>query len=460
MPYGVGAMTTRMATRNFPYGFPILLARIALLTGVTVASDSHMAYSQGHLITWHGPTMGTRYQVKLVLPENVEISKDDLARKVDATLREINGQMSTYLADSEVSRFNRAAADRWFDVSPETVHVVQQALKISQQSGGVYDITIGPLVRLWHFGHQGKKGSSPPTPPSAEAIENVRRHIGYQHLKVRAQPPGLRKTLARLEIDLSSIAKGYAVDRVAQLLDDRKLHDYMVEIGGEIRTGGTRDDGGPWQIGIERPDDIQRVVQRIVPLRNLAVATSGDYRIFFMDAGRRYSHLLDPRTGRPVSHCLASASVLATDCMEADALATTLLILGPEEGAAWAKQHRIAALLLFRRDGKIIQQATPHFDQLTTYHPPGGASEKGPPKKDATQNGPAQKSSTGLTLLLTAAIIAVSLIGMAAGVILSNRRLRGSCGGLAGLRDAQGRTLCDGCTDPAPDCQGQPNSNG
>jgi thiamine biosynthesis lipoprotein len=267
-------------------------------------------------------------------------------------------------------------------------------------------------------------------------------------LQVRLQPPALRKTIAGLEIDLSSIAKGYAVDRIAQILDDRELHDYMIEIGGEIRTGGVRADGRPWQIGIERPDDTQRTLQRIVPLHNQAVATSGDYRIFFMDQGKRYSHLIDPRSGRPVSHTLASASVVASNCMEADALATTLLILGPNEGATWAKKHQIAALLLFRRDGKIIQQATPHFDQFIHSDLSKKATASNLPEQEPSPNG-----SAGMTLLLTGFIVAISLIGMAAGVILSNRRLRGSCGGLAGLRDAQGQTLCDGCTNPSPDCQ-------
>ena len=441
-----------MGIRNWPYSTIALLANIALLTGAIVVGSALPAAAQGRQLSWRGPTMGTRYQVKLVLPAGVEISKADLVRDVDATLREINGQMSTYLPDSEISRFNRAEADRWFAISPETAQVVQESLRISRLSGGVYDITIGPLVRLWHFGPSEDNKSTPPTPPSAESIAAARRRVGYQQLQVRMQPPGLRKARTDIEIDLSSIAKGYAVDRVAQLLEDRKLPDYMVEIGGEVRTGGVRGDGRPWQIGIERPDATRRVVQRIVPLRDLAVATSGDYRIFFISGGKRYSHLIDPRTGRPVSHSLAAASVVAKHCMEADALATTLLILGPEEGAAWAEQHQIAALLLSHRDGKIIEQTTPRFDQRIQDPVPGGISDGA-----SAQNRPAQNGSISLTILLAAAVIAISLIGMAAGVILSNRRLRGSCGGLAGLRDPQGRTLCDGCTDPSPECVGSPD---
>ncbi len=437
----------------------VLLIGLATFLGAVVAGFSPSAHGQDRLLTWHGPTMGTRYQVKLILPAEVEVSKEDLARDVDTTLGEINGQMSTYLPDSEVSRFNRAEADRWFDVSPETAFVVQEALRISRQSEDAYDITVGPLVRLWHFGHQVKKSSSPPTPPTAEAIEDVLRHIGSTKLQVRTDPPGLRKTDAKLEIDLSSIAKGYAVDRVARLLDDRELHNYMVEIGGEVRTGGVRGDGQPWQIGIERPDDNQRMIQRLAPLGNQSVATSGDYRIFFMNAGRRYSHLIDPRSGRPVAHSLASASVVADNCMEADALATTLLILGPDQGAVWARQHKIAAVFLFRRDGKIVEHTTPRFDQL---------SEKGirnllPKQPRSTPDRSpalAPKVSTsfftpGLTLLLTVIVVAISLFGMAAGLLLNKRCLRGSCGGLAGLHDADGHVRCDACTHPAPDCQGQ-----
>jgi len=366
--------------------------------------------------------------------------------------------MSTYLPDSEISRFNRAGPDQWFEVSPETALVVQEALRISRLSEGAYDITVGPLVRLWHFGPPSKKNSPPPTPPSTKVIETVRRHVGYQKLQVRLRPPGLRKTDAKLEIDLSSIAKGYAVDRVARLLEDRTLENYMVEIGGEVRTGGVRGDGRPWQIGVERPDDSQRMVQRILPLRNQAVATSGDYRIFFMAAGKRYSHLIDPRNGRPVSHALASASVLATRCMEADALATTLLILGPEKGIAWARQQQLAALLLSHHDGKIVEQTTPRFDQLSEKVREKGDRNLSP---ERFQKGPAQKASRsffttiGPTLLLTILVVAVSLFGLAAGVIFNRRSFHGGCGGLDRLGKTDGRLRCDACTNTSDDhpCQ-------
>lgn len=422
---------------------------LLLFAFVTAGSCQQVTGAEGRPWFWQGPTMGTSYSIKLVAPSNATISQADLATQVDALLRRINDQMSTYVAESEVSRFNRTTAGEWFEVSPATAQVVQQALDIGKQSGNAYDITVGPLVRLWHFGPQSNKRQPPGqrateqlAPPAPEAIQATLQRVGAEHLQVRVNPPALRKTIDDLEIDLSSIAKGFAVDRIAAMLEDHAIGDYMVEIGGEVRTHGRRQDTRPWQIGIERPNAENRRVQRIVPLRDLAIATSGDYRIFFETDGQRYSHLLDPRTGRPVAHRLASVSVLAESCTQADALATTLLVLGPEEGFAWSLEHKVAALFMFRRvgpegNGEIVQQATPRFEQLTA-----GESE--------------QQTMWPTLLLLTAVVFSLALIGMAIGVIFSNRCLRGSCGGLGNLRDAQGRTLCDGCTNPSPDCQGDP----
>ncbi len=396
--------------------------------------------------------MGTRYSIKLVEPDGAKLSQTDLATVVDAALRKINDQMSTYLTKSEVSQFNRAPANKWFEVSSATATVVQQALRISEQSQGAYDITIGPLVQLWHFGPQTGDRSSLNILPTAEAIRATLKRVGSKYLNVRDAPPALRKKLPGLEIDLSSIAKGYAVDQVGLLLEGQGIANYMVEIGGEVRTRGVRQDGKPWQIGIERPDADGRRVQKIIPLRDLAVATSGDYRIFFDSDGQRYSHLIDPRTGRPVGHALASVSVLADDCTQADALATALLILGPDEGYAWSMKHNLAALFMIRstasddknHHGKIAQKATPRFKQLTSID------------LELESELESENSSIWPTLFLAAAVFILAVLSMAIGVITGHRPIRGSCGGLAGLRNSQGHTHCDACTNPSPECQGEP----
>ena len=409
-----------------------------LIVSLLLAIGGLQTAAATELWEWTGPTMGTRYSVKLIAPAEIGISQDDLAMEVDRLLREVNDQMSTYLADSEISRFNRAAAGEWFAVSPATAQVVAEALEIGRKSHGAYDITVGPLVRLWQFGAPagGKQDDSDlPTPkmipPEPETIQAVLEDIGQKHLQVRTDPPALRKEVAGLEIDLSSIAKGYAVDRVAELFEGHGAVDYMVEIGGEVRVGGIRPDGKSWQIGIERPTADRREVERIVPLRNQAMATSGDYRNFFEYEGRRYSHLIDPRTGRPVEHNLGSVTVLADRCAEADALATTLLVLGPKEGLTWATEHDVAALLITRRTGadgsvELVEQPTPRYEKLVGK--------------------PTEGAGWATTLLFTIGAFALVMLLMALGVLLSGRCLRGSCGGLAGLRDAEGRPMCENCS--------------
>lgn len=307
-----------------------------------------------------GPTMGTAYHVKLTaLSAGVELAQ--LQHDVDALLGEINDQMSTYLPESEVSRFNRAPAEQWFEVSPAVVQVVIEAQEVSRQTGGALDITVEPLVELWHFGPAGVSdvtGQAELHAPTDETINAARQRIGWQKLSVQVDPPALRKSVDGLQIDLSSVAKGYGVDRVAQLIEDRGITGYMVEIGGEVRAAGHRPDGRPWRIGIERPDVGRRQAQWVVPLADASLATSGDYRNFFDDDGRRYSHIIDPSTGRPVEHPAASVSVLADACMKADAWATAMLVLGPERGYDLAESRAMAVLFVSRADGSFITRAT------------------------------------------------------------------------------------------------------
>ena len=353
--------------------------------------------------------------------------------------------MSTYLPDSEISRFNRAVSGEWFDISPETAQVVQVAQQISRKSAGTYDITVGPLVRFGISAIKGKRCISRPAPPSTEAIEGAQ-------VRGLSATPGPHPTAwaaqehAKLEIDLSSIAKGYAVDRVAQLFEERKLNNYMVEIGGEVRTGGVRGMASHGRLALSVrtiPNAWYSASSRFAIKRWPPRATT----VFF---------LWLPANGIPIysipepgaqSHTRWLSLGCRQELHGSRRLATTLLILGPDHGAAWAEQHQIAAVLLFRRDGKIVEQTTPRFDQLTTRQPADGASAKSPGEKGPAQKDPAQKSSTGLTLLLTVIVIAVSLFGMAVGVLINKRCLRGSCGGLAELRDAHGQPQCDACTN-------------
>jgi thiamine biosynthesis lipoprotein len=381
--------------------------------------------------------MGTQYHLKYWSDQAVPVPDEvqaDLQSDINALLHEINRQMSTYLPNSELSRFNTSPAGAWFAVSSETAYVVDRAQQLSRLTEGALDVTVGPLVNLWNFGP-----NTPSAPPTDAELAATQTYCGSELLEVRLEPPALRKATQQLQVDLSSLAKGYAVDRVAQLLETRGLMNYLVEIGGEVVTRGTRTDGQRWRLGIEAPRSDARTVHQIVALRDQALATSGDTRNFRIvgDNGEKISHLIDPHTGRPLPYRGWSVSVLAPSCLEADALATALLVLGENRGYDWSVEHEIAALFLLSSADQIVAKPTPQF-QAASFHPP------------------LERQTMWHTYLFAGLLFAVALTGMAIGVILSNRRLKGSCGGLANMKDAQGHTICEGCTNPAPDCAGEP----
>jgi thiamine biosynthesis lipoprotein len=312
-----------------------------------------VAVARGEPLVLRGATMGTTYHIKLPAPASLDTQQLDA--DIQAVLAEIDHQMSTYRPDSELSRFNAAPAGDWFPVSAAIAAVAAAAQSISEQSGGALDVTVNPLVKLWHFGPSGVSTAGarrrPFQPPADELIGAVRKRVGYRNLEVRLDPPALRKNVDRLEVDLSSIASGYAIDRLALLLDGRGLRDYMIELGGEVRAAGRRPDGKPWRVGIEWPLP-GPVEVHSVPLTNAAIATAGDYHKFFEHAGRRYSHIIDPATGRPIENALASVTVVASSCLAADGWDTPLLVLGPQRGYDCAERHGIAALFISRDGGE------------------------------------------------------------------------------------------------------------
>ena len=304
-----------------------------------------------------GPTMGTSYMVRLVDPP-AGLDEEGLAREVDTILERIDARMSTYDPDSELSRINRAAGKKWIEVSAETAHVVAEGLRIAEMTAGAFDVTVGPLVNLWGFGPQGRPERIPPD----EAIEAALARTGPAMVEVRRDPPAVRKAHDEVFVDLGGIAKGYGVDAVAERLDALGAANYLIDVGGEIRARGVNPRGRPWQIGIETPVPGQAGVERVVAPGTMALATSGDYRNFFEEDGVRFSHLIDPRTGWPVAHRLASATVLAPTCAEADALATALMVLGPEDSLALAEQHDWAVLLLVAVGDEFEVKTTPQFE--------------------------------------------------------------------------------------------------
>jgi thiamine biosynthesis lipoprotein len=320
-------------------------------------------------VTLRGATMGTTYSVVLSSPP-ARLDPAALQQRIDALLEEVNGLMSTYRPDSELSRFNALASTDWMPVSPELVRVVSAADAISRASGGRFDITVGPLVNLWGFGPQVDADRL----PSQAEIDTARSRIGYRKLERRDDPPALRKRDPGLYVDLSAIAKGYGVDRVAELLEAEGVENYLVEIGGELRGRGRSGRGDPWRIAIERPESAGRSVFRVVELHATGMATSGDYRNFFEIDGKRYSHSIDPVTGRPVAHALASVTVLADSTMLADGWATALLVSGPERGMALAEAEGLAALLIVRDGDGYRAIATAAFEASAAQRHEGGGS--------------------------------------------------------------------------------------
>lgn len=307
-----------------------------------------------------GRTMGTTWSVQLVLPSTS--SADELQRGIQAELDRVDGQMSTYKPQSELSRFNRAPAGSWRALPPEFFSVLQHALQLARDSDGAYDPTVGPLVNLWGFGPDQR----PRQPPSPAAIAQAKARVGWWKLKLdpaghRAWQPG------GIYLDLSAVAKGYGVDQVARYLRRMGARTYLVEVGGELKAHGRKPDGSVWRVGIERPDAAAGAVSATdelidtIALDNRAIATSGDYRHVFEDHGRFYSHHIDPRSGYPVPHEVASVSVLADDCMQADPLGTTLSVLGAERGMAYARGRGLAVLMIVRTADGFEQRMSPAF---------------------------------------------------------------------------------------------------
>ena len=308
--------------------------------------------------------MGTHYSVQFASFELTEAAEEHLVRAIQDELDLVDERMSTYRVDSELSKFNRWESEEPFRFSPETFAVFEEAFAVHRITKGAFDITVGPLVRLWGFGPEAEEARRLGRLPSEAELEAVGEKLGLEQLKLSPEASGVSKRTGEVECDLSGIAKGYAVDRLAQLLSKRGLDNFMVEVGGEVRTRGTNSGGEPWRIAIEKPQAGPSVLQRIVPLSDASLATSGDYRNFYQVEGKLYSHLLDPRTLRPVDHPLASVSVVSESCMRADGLASGLLVLGPEEGYRVAVEEELAALFLIRgEDGSIEERPTPAFER-------------------------------------------------------------------------------------------------
>ncbi|WP_432734843.1 FAD:protein FMN transferase [Maridesulfovibrio sp. FT414] len=305
-----------------------------------------------------GRAIGTTYSIVAYgLPDG--LSQDDLHKGVDQVVADVNSVMSLFKSDSELSRFNAYRGEDWFPVSKELAAVVQEAKDVNRITGGAFDITIAPLVNLWGFGPDKR----PEVVPTEAEIKAAMADVGSDLVEVRFDPPALKKLKPGITLDLAAIAKGHCVDAVSSWLKIRGVSGFMVEIGGEIRTSGQKPDNTPWRIAVEKPVSMERSVQALISLSGQSMATSGDYRNYFEIDGKRYSHIIDPSTGRPITHTLVSVSVVDETCSRADAFATGLTVLGPERGIALAKECNLSAFFIVKTPDGLTETATGDFPQ-------------------------------------------------------------------------------------------------
>jgi thiamine biosynthesis lipoprotein len=304
-----------------------------------------------------GFALGTYYRVKTgPLPDYIKA--EQINQTIVAILKTVDQQMSTYRQDSELSQFNKAPVNQWVSLSPAILQVIDMAQTISQQTKGAFDISLGALVNLWGFGPSQSTGV-----PDDEAIAKALANVGYQGLSVRLHPPALKKAKPVL-LDLSGIAKGFAVDQVANYLASIGVRNYLVDIGGEMRAAGVNPAGQSWRIGIATPDAKAGHIQSVLSFAGFGLATSGDYQNYFKDKGKRYSHEIDPITGRPVDNGLASVTVIANNAALADAYATAFMVMGPKATYDFANRHHLAVLLIIRQGQQFITQLTPLMDKF------------------------------------------------------------------------------------------------
>ena len=282
-----------------------------------------------------GQSMGTTYAIEADCGNGIP------EEHLEQVLARVNRLMSTYDPESELSRFNGLPVGVPMAVSPETVDVVAAARRVAEQTGGAFDPTVAPLVALWGFGADAAE-----RPPTEAELRAAAETVDYRRVEYEHAPPSLVK-LAPVTLDLSAIAKGYAVDRLAEVLDESGCGAYLVELGGEIRAKGSAPGGGAWRIGVDAPT-APGFASTIV-LGHGGLATSGDYRQYRELDGERLSHIIDPRTGHPIRHGAASVTVVADRAMFADAYATALLVMGEAEGRRFAEHHGLAALFIVRR---------------------------------------------------------------------------------------------------------------
>lgn len=407
----------------------LFLIAVKLLFFFSVASDQAFGQTTKIQGTCFGPIAW-----HVVVPEiGDQTSIEALEKAIHGRLSEINDRMSTYKADSEVSRFNRSKTTDWFEVSLETATIVQKSIEFGERTDGRFDITVGPLVSAWKFG--AGKDDDQFQPPSLDKISSILQNVGYQKLESRFDPPAIKKSVSGVQIDLSAIAKGYAVDEVARQLEKAGYEDYFVQVGEEVFAKGKHPAGRYWICGIEKPEIGKQVVDIKVALVNQAIATSGDYRQFYEFEGKKFSHAIDPKTGFPTESSINLASISAPDCLTADALATAVMVGGP----AVADSYEVGIRYIKHYDSSE-QSKKFLLDQNELYPKPIGRP-------------PVSSSNPLFTIGITVLVFGLFLLLMSVGVIFAGKPIKGSCGGLGNIPGHEGKSACELCRNPSEECK-------
>jgi len=336
---------------------------LPVLLPLAVPQAQEQPARERHVSEFRGLTMGGTFSVKIVTPKDeLETpSLQDVDRVLRSSLDRIEGLMSTWDPDSELSRFNRSTSLEPFTVAPETFAVFKWSLDVGSVTGGALDVTVAPLVDAWGFGPSGPRK----TLPTNDEIERLRQAVGLDRVELNSTAMTVRKTRPDVQCDLSSVVPGYAADRISEELRDRGFTDFLVDVGGEVLARGHNEAGAPWQVAIERPELHGDSIQRVVALSDLAITTAGDYRKYREVNGQRIAHILDPRTGRPLTHRLASVTVIDALAVRADAFDTALMVLGTDEGIALATKLNLAALFIERTSDGFVERTTPRFEAIT-----------------------------------------------------------------------------------------------
>ncbi|MEH0876223.1 FAD:protein FMN transferase ApbE [Pectobacterium cacticida] len=346
---------------------PLVAKRLLLcsLFSLLTACDNPSPTAQRPLLTIEGKTMGTFYSVKI--SGDITIDKTQLQQEIDRLLENVNRDISTYRDDSALSRFNQYRGTDPQPISNGMADIVSTALRIGNATHGAMDITVGPLVNLWGFGPQ----KQPIHIPDQPQIDAARQKVGLRHLTLIADEKRewIQKDLPDLYVDLSTLGEGYGADVLAQLMMRKGITNYLVSVGGAISTRGVNAEGAPWRVAIQKPTDRENAAQAAVNLQGYAISTSGSYRNYFEKDGKRYSHIIDPITGKPITHQLVSATVIAPTALEADGWDTGLMVLGTEKALKLAEQQGLAVYLITKTDKGFSAVMTPQFKSFLIAAP-------------------------------------------------------------------------------------------